>query len=179
MRNLVQFVSGMVAFCLLSPLYGFGEEIEGVRKKAEAGHAGAQLDLGWMYQNGDDVLQDDSEAVKWYRKAAEQGLASAQCNLGMMFMEGRGVARDKEEALHWFRKAARKGHSKDRRTIAGDRHGLVAHLRRGRQQNFERRAAPGVRRSSRARHPECTPVLSGGDGDHRTYLSRSRDTEEI
>jgi len=101
----------MVAFCLLSPLYGFGEDIEGVRKKAEAGHAGAQLDLGWMYQNGDDVLQDDSEAVKWYRKAAEQGLASAQCNLGMMFMEGRGVARDKEEALNWFRKAARKGHS--------------------------------------------------------------------
>jgi len=31
--------------------------------------------LGWAYQKGEGVPQDDAEAVKWYRKAAEQGSA--------------------------------------------------------------------------------------------------------
>ena len=37
----------------------------------------AQVNLGVMYDNGEGVLQDDKEAVKWYRKAAEQGTVSS------------------------------------------------------------------------------------------------------
>jgi TPR repeat protein len=110
MRELAEIVAGLVAVCLLVPLWGFGEDVEEVRKRAEAGQAIAQLDLGWIYQNGDGVPQDDAEAVKWYRKAAEQGLATAQSNLGMMLIEGRGVPQDRVEALKWFREAARQGH---------------------------------------------------------------------
>ena len=44
--------------------------------KAEAGidegHAGAQYNVGVMYDKDNGVPQDYSEAVKWYHMAAEQ-----------------------------------------------------------------------------------------------------------
>jgi len=70
---------------------------------AKQGHAGAQTNLGLMYDNGRGVLKDDKEAVKWYLKAAEQGYASAQVTLGKMYG---GVLRDDKEAFKWIRKAA-------------------------------------------------------------------------
>ena len=42
-------------------------------------------DLGWMYESGHGVEQDDEQAVFWYRKAAEQGYANAQNNLGRWY----------------------------------------------------------------------------------------------
>ena len=40
---------------------------------AEQGDARAQARLGFLYNNGEGVIKDDSEAAKWYHKAAEQG----------------------------------------------------------------------------------------------------------
>ena len=37
-----------------------------------------------MYANGEGVVQDYKEAVKWYRKAAEQGIAQLHLNQGYM-----------------------------------------------------------------------------------------------
>jgi hypothetical protein len=54
----------------------------------------AQINLGWMCENGQGVAQDYKEAVNWYRKAAEQGNATAQKNLGVMYANGRGVGRE-------------------------------------------------------------------------------------
>ena len=65
------------------------------RLAAEQGDAMAQTNLGWMYDNGEGVPEDDTEAVKWYRKAAEQGYAMAQHNLGWMYANGEGVPEDK------------------------------------------------------------------------------------
>ena len=31
------------------------------------------FNLGVVYTNGEGVIQDDKEAVKWYRKAADLG----------------------------------------------------------------------------------------------------------
>jgi TPR repeat protein len=45
------------------------------RKAAEQGDADAQFNLGWMYADGQGVLQDFKTAVTWYRQAAEQGHA--------------------------------------------------------------------------------------------------------
>jgi uncharacterized protein len=55
---------------------------------AEQGYAEAQYNLGVMYGNGNGVVQDYAEAVKWYRLAAEQGNAKAQNNLGVMYEYG-------------------------------------------------------------------------------------------
>ena len=78
---------------------------------AEQGHAGAQNNLGLMYDNGEGVPQDDKTAVKWYRLAAEQGNANAQTNLGVMYDNGRGVPQDYKTAVKWYTLAAEQGHA--------------------------------------------------------------------
>ena len=70
------------------------------------GHAGAQFNLGFRYDNGFGVPQDDAEAMRWFRLAADQGQASAQHNLGIMYGTGRGVPQDHIEAHMWFNLAA-------------------------------------------------------------------------
>jgi TPR repeat protein len=74
-----------------------------------------------IYDEGQGIPKDDSEAVKWYRKAAEQGHADAQYNLGVMYYKGQGVPQDYTEALKWYRKAAEQGHA-DAQYILGIRY---------------------------------------------------------
>ena len=78
---------------------------------ADQGSAAAQLGLGFMYNNGQGVQQDDTEAVAWYRKAATQGDALAQYNLGVMYAQGTGVPQNYTNAAEWYRKAAEQGHT--------------------------------------------------------------------
>ena len=78
---------------------------------AEQGDATAQFGLGFMYAEGEGVLQDEKEAVKWYTKAAEQGSANAQFNLGVMYARGEGVLQDDKEAVKWYTKAAEQGYA--------------------------------------------------------------------
>ena len=87
------------------------ETLADLIEKAEQGDAGAQSNLGVMYTNGQGVLQDDEEAVKWYKEAAEQGHAGAQSNLGISYANGQGVPQDDGEAVKWFREAAEQGHA--------------------------------------------------------------------
>lgn len=75
---------------------------------AEQGHTEAQIELAYMYEEGQGVVQDYEQAAKWYRKAAEQGYFVAQHNLGVMYELGRGV-QDYEQAAKWYRKAAEQG----------------------------------------------------------------------
>jgi TPR repeat protein len=53
-----------------------------IRPLAEQGDAGAQTDLGVIYDTGLGVPQDYAQAVVWYHKAADQGDAGALFNLG-------------------------------------------------------------------------------------------------
>ena len=78
---------------------------------AKMGNATAQLHLGYMYEEGLGVSQDNAKAVEWYRKAAEQVHATAQCNLGIMYENGRGVSQDNAKAVEWYRKSAEQGNA--------------------------------------------------------------------
>ena len=78
---------------------------------AKMGNATAQLHLGYMYEEGLGVSQDNAKAVEWYRKAAEQGHATAQCNLGTMYRNGLGVSQDNAKAVEWYRKSAEQGNA--------------------------------------------------------------------
>lgn len=80
-----------------------------LKPRAEQGLAQAQLHLGFMYYEGDGVVQDYTTAAKWYTKAAEQGLAAAQNNLGFMYYNGDVVAQDYKAAVKWFTLAAEQG----------------------------------------------------------------------
>ncbi len=78
----------------------------------------AQHNLGYMYQHGEGVEENDVDAVKWYRKAAEQGLAVAQYNLGYMYDNGEGVEESDTEAVKWYRNAAAQGQDDAKRRLA-------------------------------------------------------------
>ena len=73
---------------------------------AKQGHAMAQSDLGFMYNDGIGVLENDKTAVKWYTLAAEQGYAKGQYNLGTMYANGRGVPENDKTAVKWYTLAA-------------------------------------------------------------------------
>lgn len=79
------------------------------KKAAEQGDARAQVDLGYMYYNGQGITQDYQQAAYWMRRAAEQGNAVAQTLLGNMYADGQGVTQDYQQAVFWYRKAAEQG----------------------------------------------------------------------
>jgi len=66
----------------------------------------AQLRMGECYYNGNGVVSDKAEAVKWYRLSAE-GNAKAMTNLGFCYYNGwvpysSGMEQNKEEAYFWW-----------------------------------------------------------------------------
>ena len=73
---------------------------------ASSGDARAQTSIGAMYEIGQGVAQDQTEAIKWYRLAAAQGEPWAQLNLGIRYQSGQGVTLDYAEAAKWYRLAA-------------------------------------------------------------------------
>jgi TPR repeat protein len=85
------------------------EEFKKTKELAEKGDAVAQYNLAVLYTDGDGVLKDAVEGVKWFRKSAEQGLAEAQYNLGVCYRDGVGVLKDPVEAVKCYRKAAEQG----------------------------------------------------------------------
>ena len=106
MLVLVSMATGPSADAQRSPA-----EIAQIKKKAAAGDAFAQYNLGVMYDDGERVPQNKTEAVKWYRLAAAQGLAFAQYNLGVMYAKGTGVPEDYVQAYKWWNLAAAAGDS--------------------------------------------------------------------
>ena len=82
------------------------EHIHQLRNAAESGDAKAQNKLGYLYDTGRELPQNDAEAVRWYRRAAAQNHAMALYNLANHYLSGRGVPQDTEEAIKWYRLAA-------------------------------------------------------------------------
>jgi len=76
---------------------------------AEQGLAEAQHHIGFLYDDGQGVPENDKTAVKWYTLAAEQGYAAAQTNLGVMYSTGQGVVQDIVYAYLWVSMAAANG----------------------------------------------------------------------
>ena len=87
------------------------EKYRGFLQAAELGDAEAQHNLGFMYDFGEGIPEDNVQAVYWYTKASEQGYAIAQYRLGIMYNSGEGVAKDDVEAVSWFREAAEQGNA--------------------------------------------------------------------
>ena len=86
--------------------------------EAKNGDVLAQYNLGWMYDNGEGVVQNYEKAFEWYSKAANQGNAQAQYNLGSLYQNGQGIGKDDKKALEWYRKATNNGHSQAKLVLA-------------------------------------------------------------
>jgi hypothetical protein len=80
-----------------------------LRKRAEAGDAEAQWDMGARYHNGQDVPQSDVQAAQWFQRAADQGHVNAQSILGAYYWAGRGVPRNLTQAYFWSAVALHQG----------------------------------------------------------------------
>jgi TPR repeat protein len=84
------------------------------RLAAEAGHPGADRELGLML-----VRQNDFEGAQgWIRAAAETGDASAQTMLAEMHLLGLGVEQSDALSLDWLERAAEGGHQGAQRDLA-------------------------------------------------------------
>lgn len=80
------------------------------RKAADAGNANAQFNLALLYQNGQGVEQNSTEAFNWARKSADHGNAAGETLLGAMYESGEGVSRDEAAAADLYNKAAYQGY---------------------------------------------------------------------
>ena len=79
---------------------------------AQKGEIAAQFELARLYEIGEEVVRDDTQAAIWYHKAAEQGHVEAQFNLAWLYLESSSIERDNDaQALKWFELAARSGHA--------------------------------------------------------------------
>lgn len=88
----------------------WGQSMNELLQKANAGDAQAQYELGYAYYFGaNDCEKDYAKAFKWYSAAARQGHAKAQFGLGGCYSLGRGVDKDYEQQVYWYKKAAEQG----------------------------------------------------------------------
>ena len=83
-----------------------GPAVSDLLKRAQAGDANAQNELGIHYSEGKGLPQNYLEAKDWFRKAADQGHTGAQVNLGTLYSLGQGAPFSDPMALFWFQKAA-------------------------------------------------------------------------
>ena len=75
------------------------------RIAADAGHAGAQCNLGAMLMDGTGGPTDLVGGAALFRRAALRGHGLAQYNLGVMHALGDGVVKDSGEAMAWIEQA--------------------------------------------------------------------------
>jgi uncharacterized protein len=89
---------------------------------AQQGDPQAQVFVGYLYETGQGVQQDFSQAAQWYWKAAEQGNPVAQFQLGNMYHLGKGVSQNYVMSYMWLDLAASRGNANAReirRIVAG------------------------------------------------------------
>ncbi len=116
---IMRTVRGFVPLCILlaicqslvaGPAFSYNEDdFKEAKKSAEHGDLEAQLTLGIMYDLGQGVPQNYTEALKWYRLAANQGNAVAQNNLGILYLNAQGTPQDLSEAARWIQMSANQG----------------------------------------------------------------------
>jgi len=90
-----------------------------LRKLANQGDADAQWQMGVRYHNGEEVPQNDAQAVRWFLRAAEQGHVTAQATLGAYYWAGRGVPPDLSKAYVWSALALAQGDENSKSRLEG------------------------------------------------------------
>lgn len=81
-------------------------ELRDLARKAIAGDADAEYQIGTFFARGLEVPQSYERAAYWYRRAADRGKGDAAYAFGSLWEQGLGVPRDAREAMNWFRKAS-------------------------------------------------------------------------
>ena len=140
-----------------------GPAVSEVLKRAQAGDANAQNELGLLYSEGRGLPQNYLEAKDWFKKAADQGHAGAQVNLGTLYSLGRGAPYSDRMALFWFQKAA-----EQRNALAFAKLGMMYERGRAVPQNlieahmwYNLSVAYGEKRAAESREAVATQMTPG------------------
>lgn len=107
-------------------------DVLAIRQQAEAGNAGAQLDLAGFYLAGNGVEQDYRAAAHWLTQSATGGLAEAQYSLGLLYERGLGVNQSADRAAEWFERAAAQQYPQAQYAL-----GIAFLEGRGKPQNYD------------------------------------------
>ncbi len=107
----------VIVLVILGVIFGIRKILAAIilprwQRLAKQGNANAQYNLGGLYAQGQGVLQDDSQAIKWFSLSAEQGHTKAQYNLALFYANGWGMPQDYREAAKWYELAANQGNKK-------------------------------------------------------------------
>ena len=79
---------------------------------ADQGNSSASFYVGWMYQNGMGVQQNDQEAQIYFTTAKLLGgEANLNFNFAVQYNYGWGVPQDYKEAVKWYKLSAEQGSS--------------------------------------------------------------------
>ena len=89
----------------------YTQAVDKLLQAAEKGHKKAQYRLGFCYDKGKGVAEDDKKAFYWYEKAAAQGHAKAQYQLGQCYKKGEGTTKDMAKALKYYNLSAKQGNA--------------------------------------------------------------------
>ena len=87
----------------------YAKAVKLMRPLADNGYPDAQYYMGYMYEYGYGVTQDDAVSLDWYIKAASSGSTRSMINLGLMYEYGDGVEQNYATALAWYKAAANAG----------------------------------------------------------------------
>ncbi|KAF9105339.1 hypothetical protein BGX29_000203 [Mortierella sp. GBA35] len=82
------------------------KDITQIMASASRGDKDAQVTLGDMFLQGEEVRQSYLTALDWYLKAADRGYAPAQNKIGDIYRLGQGFPQDLSRAMDYYRKAA-------------------------------------------------------------------------
>ena len=77
-----------------------------IRQSAEKGDAEAQYNYGICFQQGVEVIKNDSLANKWFLLSAKQGWKDAQFKIAYSYARGRGLEKNEIKAFCWSVKCA-------------------------------------------------------------------------
>ncbi len=103
---------------------GSSDQRSSVQRSANERSAGQlsadqRRQMGVRYHNGEDVPQNDTQAVRWFLRAAEQGHVTAQATLGAYYWAGRGVPSDLSKAYFWSALALAQGDENSKSRLEG------------------------------------------------------------
>lgn len=118
-----------------------------LEKRAAAGDAQAQYQMGLLYQEGGEVQQDYRKAAAFFAQAAEKGHAEARYQLARCYYAGSGVERDSVKARSLLAAAADAGSVEAQFHLAG----TYARGKGGVRKN-ERKAAYWYKRAAEQGH---------------------------
>ena len=89
MKKHYKFSRSLIALFVMFALLivaAYAADIKALTQKAQQGDIKSQVELGFMYHEGNGVKKDFKEAAKWWNKASAQGYTKVRYDLDIVIL---------------------------------------------------------------------------------------------